>query len=320
MHEQIQKAVARELAAILGDDPQALEEYAYPLFDKGLFGPGSIVWRVHADLPSMLIGGISSLMLQSLHPLAMAAVADHSSYKTDPLTRLQKTARFVAGTTFGSIVMAEQLTSVVKSVHDAIQGVTQDQRHYSASDPKLLTFVHIAEVSSFLRAYQRYSLSPLTTAEIDNYYSEVSLVAEMLGANNVPKSLTEVKLYFKSIRQELAATSEAKEALNFLRSEIDQFILNSDTKTNGGGGDSFANTFSKAATVRIRKILTEASFDLLFYWAKDLFKQKPTIPTAILRPATLSLCSSLRWAIGPSKVEKIASLRSRGIDYKTGAA
>lgn len=319
MYNKLQKAIAAEVAASLGDDPNALAEYAYPLYDKGLFGPDSVVWKVHADLPSMLIGGISSLMLQSLHPLAMAAVAQYSSYQTDPFGRLQRTARFVAGTTFGSSEMALRYIDHVKSIHTQIQGETKEKVKYSASDPHLLTFVHVAEVSSFLRAYQSFSLKPLLNAEIDTYYREISLVAEMLGAENIPKSLSEVKSYFKEIRQELSATKEAREVLSFLRDGINDFIA-----TQSGSGQEKNDRRTGIAkissivkpSVRVRKILSDSAFDLLFYWAKDLFGETIAIPKVVLSPAAFSTCVLLRWAIGPSKVAKVATLRVAGTSYE----
>ncbi len=308
----LQKAVSSRIGKILGDEA-ALEEYKYPLHDAGLFGPGTPVWRVHSDLPSMLIGGISSLMLQSLHPLPMAAVADHSSYKEDPFGRFQRTVAFVAGTTFGSTEMANGLIDRVKSIHDKISGTSPKYGGYRASDPNLLTFVHTAEVSSFLRAYQRFSLNPLTKDETDLYYREVSLVAELLGAQAVPKSSSEVKAYFAGIRKDLCATEEAKEALEFLRNGLPDRITggvvsgSTETKKRSRSGPAGELTYFSSV------VFTEAAYELLFYWAKDLFGAKEKIKPSFVVPSALLACSALRHLVGPSKAQKIALQRSSGI-------
>ena len=77
--------------------------------DLAYIAPDSVVRRVHGDLPAMLIGGLSALLFQMLHPLAMAGVAQHSQYRTDPLGRLERTATFLGTTTFGTQGAVEYL-------------------------------------------------------------------------------------------------------------------------------------------------------------------------------------------------------------------
>jgi hypothetical protein len=104
----------------------------------------------------MLIGGISALMLQALHPLALAGVWDHSNFRQDMLGRLRRTSQFISGTTFGSRKDAEWLIEKVRTIHLQVVGHAPDGRPYAASDPDLLTWVHVAEVSNFLAAHLRY--------------------------------------------------------------------------------------------------------------------------------------------------------------------
>jgi uncharacterized protein (DUF2236 family) len=112
----LRRLVLAGLVGAIGENESGLAMYDTPDGDPGLFGPDSVVWDVHADLGAMLIGGFAALTLQSLHPLAMAGVADHSQYHEDPLGRLRRTARFVAGTTFGPVALAESLIKTVKGV------------------------------------------------------------------------------------------------------------------------------------------------------------------------------------------------------------
>ena len=131
-------------------------DYENPPGDAGLFGPDSVCWKVHGDFTSMLIGGISALLLQALHPLALAGVWDHSNFREDLLGRLRRTGQFISATTFGSHADAQRLIDRVRTIHLNVTGHAPDGRPYAASDPDLLTWVHVAEVSSFLKAHLRY--------------------------------------------------------------------------------------------------------------------------------------------------------------------
>ena len=171
------------------------------------FEPGSPITQVHGDA-SMFIGGLSALLLQSLHPLAMAGVAAHSGYRGDPWGRLARTSRFLAVTTFGSAGDAQRTVDQVRAIHRRVSGVAPDGRPYAASDPHLLAWVHVAEVDSFLRAHQRYGASRLTAAEYDEYVAQSGRVATALGAVDVPATVAELAERWRRYRPELAGTSD----------------------------------------------------------------------------------------------------------------
>ncbi|MGP0032193.1 MAG: oxygenase MpaB family protein [Acidimicrobiales bacterium] len=185
--------------------------------EEAFLAPGSVARAVHADLPTMLIGGLGALLVQMLHPLAMAGGAEHSSYQSDPLGRLRRTADFVGTTTFGTVTEAEKAIEQVQRVHRRVRGVSPDGRAYSADDPELVTFIHVAEVSSFLASARRYGPRPLTPDECDQYYVDVAPVAMALGAAWVPRSAAEVESYFGRIRPELYAGPQARQARDWLR-------------------------------------------------------------------------------------------------------
>ncbi|WP_290062873.1 oxygenase MpaB family protein [Amycolatopsis solani] len=179
------------------------------------FAPDSAIQRVHGDT-SMFVGGLRALLLQSLHPLAMAAVAGHSGYRGDPWGRLQRTSTFLAVTTFGTADDAERAVATVRGVHARVRGTAPDGRAYRADDPHLLTWVHIAEVDSFLRAHQRYGARPLDEAGCDRYVAEAAVVARELGVPDPPRTRAELDAALAAYWPELRGTREAREAARFL--------------------------------------------------------------------------------------------------------
>lgn len=171
--------------------------------DTGLFGPQSACWKVHGDFTSMMVGGIAALFLQMLHPGPLAGVWDHSNFRHDMLGRLRRTARFIAGTTYGDRAEAQALIDRVKQIHAKVTGSLPGGEGYAADDSELLTFVHVAEVSSFLAAYVRYVDPAFPAAEQDRYYREVAEIARRLGAAAVPVSRAEVAAYFERVKPQL---------------------------------------------------------------------------------------------------------------------
>ena len=191
-------------------------DYDQPTGDPGLFGPDSVTWRVHSDFPGMLAGGLCALMLQTLHPLALAGVWDHSNFRTDLVGRLRRTTNFVAGTTYASRPEAHKLIGRVAGIHEQVRGTTSDGHAYRADDPALLTWVHVTESYGFLEGFRRYSPLPLPDGAADAYYAEVRGIAEMLGARDVPGSEAEVAAFFVRVQGELRLDERSREVLRVL--------------------------------------------------------------------------------------------------------
>lgn len=171
--------------------------------------------RVHGDA-SMFVGGLRALLLQSLHPLAMAGVAEHSDYRGDPWGRLQRTSTFLAVTTFGPADDAQRAVDKVRGIHRRVHGIAADGRPYEASDPHLLGWVHVAEVDSFLRAHQLYGARPLDQRERDDYVADTARVAAALGVVDPPHTEDELRQRISEYRPELSGTAVAREAAKFL--------------------------------------------------------------------------------------------------------
>jgi uncharacterized protein (DUF2236 family) len=179
------------------------------------FDEDAPIRRVHADA-SMFVGGLRALLLQSLHPLAMAGVAGHSGYRGDPWGRLARTSHFLAVTTFGTADDAEAMVARIRSIHERVRGTAPDGREYAASDPHLLKWVHLAEVDSFLLAHRRYGAEPLDDADRDLYIAQSARVAEALGVIDAPRSYSELREQLLAYRPELRGTAEARSAARFM--------------------------------------------------------------------------------------------------------
>ena len=164
----------------------------------------------------MFVGGLRALLFQSLHPLAMAGVAEHSDYRGDPWGRLQRTSTFLAVTTFGPADDAQRAVDKVRGIHRRVHGVAPDGTPYAASDPHLLEWVHIAEVDSFLLAHQRYGAAPLDQDGRDGYVADTARVAEALGVPDPPRTERQLQQRISEYRPELRGTAAARDAARYL--------------------------------------------------------------------------------------------------------
>ncbi|MCU1483945.1 MAG: histidine kinase [Actinomycetia bacterium] len=276
-------AVRSTIGALFSSDRFPEEQYDEPAGDEGLFGPGSVAWRVHADA-SMFVGGIAALMLQSLHPRAAAVVASSSNFRERPLHRLSRTGSFVAATTFAATPVAEAIIARVRAVHARIPG---------ASDPDLLTWIHVAEVTSFLAAYRRYHPSLLFGPDIDRYLDETAVVAERLGATGVPRSAAAVRAYYGDVRPELGASEHSDDLMAFLHQPLSR------------------NPAARA----VYELFLQAAEAQLPGWARRMYGMHlpPGADRLLLQPATGSVLAALRLALGSSPVLAAARARATAV-------
>ena len=179
------------------------------------FAEGRPIRQVHGDA-AMFIGGLRALLLQSLHPLAMAGVAGHSGYRGDPWGRLQRTSTFLATTTFGTADDAQAAVHQVRAIHERIRGTAPDGRPYAASDPHLLQWVHVAEIDSFLRAHQQFGVRALDPDEADGYVADTARIASALGVPEPPRTVADLDAVLASYRAELRGTAEARAAARYI--------------------------------------------------------------------------------------------------------
>jgi len=185
--------------------------------DDGFFGPASVTWRVSTDL-SAPVAGLRSLLMQALHPLAMAGVDQHSDWRRDPVGRLAATSAYEATVTFGDRATATRAAERVKAIHIHVRGVdTVTGQPYAAGDPALLLWVHVALVDSGLAAAGLLG-TPLTATEADAYVAEMRIAAELLGVahEQVPGSVAAMGAYIDKVRPELRCTPAAAESMSYL--------------------------------------------------------------------------------------------------------
>jgi uncharacterized protein (DUF2236 family) len=234
------------------------------------------IWRVHADT-SMFIGGIRALLLQSLHPVAMQAVAEHAGFREDFWGRFQRTSKYLALTTYGTVPDAERTIAAVRAIHRRVTGTTPDGRQYSADDPHLLMWVHVAEVDSFLTAYQAFGAEKLTPAEADDYVRQCGSIASLLGVIEPPTTVREMKAIIESFRPELTGSGLARQASNLLLVQ---------PPFTGLGRAGY-------------HLLAAGAVSILPAWARVelLLPALPITEHVVMRPLAHSAMYALRWAL-----------------------
>ena len=242
--------------------------------------------RVHADA-SMFVGGLRALLLQSLHPLAMAGVAGHSDYRGDPWGRLQRTSTFLAVTTFGTADDAQRAVDKVRGIHRRVHGTAPDGRPYRADDPHLLEWVHIAEVDSFLAAHQRFGAAPLDQEGRDAYVADTARVAMALGVADPPRTEAQLAERIAAYRPELQSTDSAREAARFLLVTPPLPLL-----ARGPYG-----------------VLAATAISLLPVWARLPLRLPylPPLEATGIRVAGRVLVGGIRWALSADQPEIIAA-------------
>ena len=248
--------------------------------EDAYFALDSVARLVHGDLSSMLVGGLGSLFFQMLHPYAMAGVAQHSRYQRDALGRLLQTANFIGFTTYGSRATAHHAIERVLAVHEGVRGVADDGVPYYANDPHLLAWVHAAEVSMFLRAYQRFGRLAITSREADQYVEEMAVLARDMGMVDPPTSVAELEQTIARFRPELRLTPDAEIARDFVSTGVVQGPL------------------QKIAYW----LLVQSSFSLMSPWAREMLgvPARGRLLQMVIRSSTSLLCSSLRLFVAPT--------------------
>jgi len=185
--------------------------------DASYFGPHSVAWRIHSN-PVTLLGGIRALLIQALHPLAMAGVMDHSDMASDVFGRFRRTSDYLVVSIFGDRAAADAMGARVRALHRRVKGVDRvTGLPYEADDPELLLWVHCVLVDSFLAAQQRFA-TPLSAAACNRYVAEMVSLAQLVGlqAEDVPASRASLRSCLAGYRPMLRLTPGAEAAWRLL--------------------------------------------------------------------------------------------------------
>ncbi len=241
-----------------------------------LLGPDSVCASIHADVTTMMIGGISALLLQMLHPAALAGVWDFSNFRQDMGGRLRRTAAFIAVTTYGSAAEAESAIARVRRIHSHVEGHLPDGAPYRANDPQLLAFVGVTEAVSFLNAWIRYRDPLMLTRDQDRYFAEMAEVSRRLGAEDVPETRRAAEAWLHAIRPRLKVDDRTREVASLLLSQVDR-----------------ASPMAPA-----HRLMLEAGVDLLPGWARRMHRMPGAgLRAPLLRAGAGGMGAVLRWAM-----------------------
>jgi uncharacterized protein (DUF2236 family) len=271
--DAIRNRIIDQVRAVFND--KARGEVPVARSENALLPPTSVAWRVHGDVTTMMVGGVSGLLLEMLHPTALAGVWDHSNFRTDMLGRLRRTARFLAQTTYAERDEAESAIDRVRRIHSKVTGTLPDGTTYRADDPHLLAWIHVAGSRSFLDAWRRFGEPGMRRIDQDSYFAEVADVARMLGADPVPVNRTQADRLIESFRHELRTTDRSR--------EVARIILN-----------------ARPPDVRalpVQAVIARSAIDLLPGWARTMHGvHGSNIARPAVDAATFGLAGTLRWA------------------------
>jgi uncharacterized protein (DUF2236 family) len=269
----LKQAIANEVVAVFNDNSRG--DTPVVRSADALFDPRSVVWRVHGDVTTMMVGGVAALLLQMLHPAVLAGVWDHSNFRDDMLGRLRRTARFISVTTYASRQEAETIIAHVRAIHERVRGTLPDGTPYMASDPKLLAWVHATETVSFLDAWIQYGEPRMTLADQDHYFAEMARIATALGADPVPTRRADMMRFITRMRRELDADARTR--------EVAALIL-------GRHPDN-------RSTDPLQAIGFQAAIDLLPPWARRMHGLSASgLTRPLVQAGTYGIARTLRWA------------------------
>lgn len=269
----LQHLLMRRVQAVFNDRDRG--EKPVTRSPHALYPPASVIWRVHGDVTTMMIGGVAALLLQMLHPAALAGVWDHSTFRDDMLGRLRRTARFIAVTTFGECTEAEAAIAKVRQVHEHVRGVLDDGTPYCASESRLLAWVHVCEAVDFLDAWIAFGEPDMSHADQDTYFARAGEIARALGAAPVPQTRAEADALIATFRRELVATPRSH--------EVARMVLRQPAPS--------------LPMAPVQVLLMQAAVNILPGWARKmhrLARSRLTGPFAYA--SAFAVASILRWA------------------------
>ena len=272
MLNSIRAAIRQRISDVFND----AEKGERPVLRRAdaLFAPDSVAWKVNGDVVTMMIGGVSGLLLQMLHPAVLAGVWDHSDFRADMHGRLRRTAKFIARTTYDHAEAGRAAIAKVNRIHAKLGGTLPDGTSYRVTDPSLLAWVHVTETISFLDAWIRYAEPAMPMAEQDAYFVEMAVIGEALNAHPVPRCRAEAESLIQSYRPQLRADARTHEVAALVMRQ----------------------TVGSPAIDRAAGLIMQAGMDLMPDWARAMHRQPPTLPSPLVRAGATGTARFIRWA------------------------
>ena len=273
LSNRVKRSIRHQVVSLFNDGRK--RETPVSRSSNALLDEGSVAWRVHGDVTSMMVGGISSLLMQMLHPAVLAGVWDHSTFRADMHGRLRRTARFIATTTYADRQQAETAMARVRAVHDHVTGTLPDGTAYHANDPALLAWVHVTETSSFLDAWIRYGEPGMSLDDQNRYFAEMAVIGGTMGADPVPTCRSHARALIEKMRPQLYVDARTE--------TVARLILH-------GGA-------TRLMAEMPRRLAVQAAVDLLPHWAQVMHGLNLTpLERPIIRAGTFGVAQTVRWA------------------------
>ena len=284
--DSARESVASGFRRMVSGDPTGAPDWVQQLAhgaDEGYFGPASAPWAVHGSLPT-LVGGIRALLMQALHPGALAGVTQHSRYEQDALGRLAGTTQWLTVVTFGDTAAADRECARVRGMHRKVVGTyatEQGARPYAASDPDLLRWVHIAFTDSFLATHRVWG-GPIPGGD-DAYVREWAKAGELVGVVDPPRSVADLEQQLADYAPDLRGGEAALATVDFIRH----------VPVPLAGRPAYAVLFAGAVSTmppEHRRLL-----------------ELPNLPRSITKPAVGAILGGLSLALGPASPSQRAA-------------
>jgi uncharacterized protein (DUF2236 family) len=297
----LQRAIVDDIVRQTGrhDEPHIFGE---PPGDPGLTGPGSMSWEINGDIASVVLGGMSAIVMELLHPSVMAGVQEQSNYREQPERRGKTTFGYVVVTTFGSTQAATRLINAVKRMHGQINGTRPDGVPYRALDPELIGWVHTSIPWAVMTAYERFN-RPLTTEQKDRYLAEQAVIGRMGGAGEIPESVADLEDYFEQMRPKLGVTDQTLQFYEFLMEM------------------PFGMPVPEPLSRAVHRFQIEAGLSLMPAWARRMSGfDTPAVARRFVHAPTLhSYARALRWSFGTPAYKRLAEERAGTAEERAAA-
>jgi uncharacterized protein (DUF2236 family) len=191
-------------------------DFTRPAGEPALAAPESVSWRVFKNPVALYIGGIAAVLLELAEPRVRSGVWDHTTFRTDPLSRMKRTGLAAMVTVYGARSVAEQMIRGITKMHARVSGETPDGHPYRALEPQLMNWVQATASFGFLQAYHRF-VTPLSDADRDRFYAEAQTGARLYGAPGAPVDEAQQQALFEAMLPHLGASSIVFEFLDIMR-------------------------------------------------------------------------------------------------------